>query len=167
MTKVTIQEQDFDSQRSYESMVAAHPNAGAIVQFLGRVRDTHLVEDHPGEQSSQQMTEVTALVLSHYEGMTQQVIGSVCDEAMSRWNLLDIEVYHRVGTLSAGEQIVLVTVASEHRADAFSGCEFVMDALKTEAPFWKKEIRNEDGSESDEWLTMKAKDQARADRWKL
>lgn len=178
---VTVSESDFSASERYQEMVERNPSAGAIVQFIGRVRDfyqpTEELDTAKSANKNLNPVEVSQLVLTHYSGMTEKVIEDICQEAHDRWDLLDLDVYHRVGALNAGEQIVLVSVASEHRADAFSGCEFLMDALKTRAPFWKKEVRvvagdtssnsdsTIDNSTEEVWLEMKAKDQARADRW--
>jgi molybdopterin synthase catalytic subunit len=147
---IEIDECDFDVGTEYQALVDASKNSGAQVLFVGRVRDF-------SENQS-----IEKLVLSHYPGMTEKVIERICKEASQRWKLLSIRVLHRVGELKAGDQIVMVGVSSEHRVDAFAGAEFIMDALKTEATFWKKE-QFRDGEER--WLDMKETDQKKAAQW--
>ena len=147
--QVLVSEADFDQSEEYQQILLDNPNAGAVIQFVGRVR---------GLDNQRQ---VNSLHLSHYPGMTENLIRDICDQAIEQWRLNDVRVIHRVGQLTAGAQIVLVTVAASHRAEAFAGCEYVMDALKTQATFWKKEL----GPEGDQWLDMKQKDKDRMDRW--
>lgn len=147
---IEIHERDFDLGEEYLALVDASKNSGAQVLFVGRVRDF-------SENES-----IEKLILSHYPGMTEKVIERICKEACQRWKLLSIRVLHRVGQLKAGDQIVMVGVSSEHRVDAFSGAEFIMDALKTEATFWKKE-QFKDGDER--WLDMKKSDRIKAAQW--
>lgn len=147
---IEVREQDFDLGEEYQALVDASENSGAQVVFTGRVR-------HYSNSSS-----IKALTLSHYPGMTEKTIKDICERACRRWEIQAIRVIHRVGKLRPNDQIVMVGVSSEHRGDAFSGAEFIMDALKTEALFWKKEQLT-DGRES--WLDMKAEDQQRAAQW--
>lgn len=147
---IAVSEEDFDLGREYQELVSQTTNCGGTVLFIGRVRDF----------SDQQ--DVKALVLSHYPGMTEKVIQDICNAAQSRWSLSSIRVIHRVGELKAGDQIVLVAVAAEHREDAFLGAEYIMDELKTNATFWKKEKL----AEGERWLEMKNKDIERSKRWK-
>ncbi len=121
--------------------------AGAVVTFTGRVR---------GEDG------LTTLTLEHYPGMTEREIARHVDEAERRWPLLAITVIHRTGPLAPGESIVLVAVASAHRREAFEACEFLMDYLKTKAPFWKQETRGANAV----WVEAKAADDTAAERWK-
>ena len=122
---------------------------GALVSFVGQVRDIN-------DGSS-----VSSLTLEHYPEMTKKALEKIEVEAKSRWDLIDTCIIHRVGTLHAQEQIVLVLVASAHRGDAFSACEFIMDYLKTSAPFWKKEAT----SQGERWVEAKLSDDAAKDRW--
>lgn len=147
---IEVREQDFDLGEEYQALVDASENSGAQVVFTGRVR-------HFSDIAS-----IKALVLSHYPGMTEKVIKDICERACQRWKIQAVRVIHRIGELRPNDQIVMVGVSSEHRADAFSGAEFIMDALKTEALFWKKE-QLADGRER--WLDMKTEDQQRAAQW--
>jgi len=125
---VRVQEQDFDVSAELALMRKDNPKIGAIASFVGVVRDIN-------EGDS-----VATMTLEHYPGMTEKAITEIIDQARGRWEVLDALVIHRVGTLKPTDQIVLVIVASTHRGDAFAACEFIMDYLKTQAPFWKKEI---------------------------
>jgi molybdopterin synthase catalytic subunit len=147
---IEIRKKDFVIGDEYDALIRDSHNAGAQVIFIGRVRDF----DEEGT--------IKSLSLSHYPGMTETVIEDICKRACERWNIQQIRVIHRVGELQGNEQIVLVGVSSEHRTEAFSGAEFIMDALKTEATFWKKEKRI-DGRER--WLDMKSDDLKRAAHW--
>jgi len=149
---VRVSEANFNLSDEQEALLKNSQNTGAEIFFIGRVRDF----------INTQNTHIEALYLSHYEGMTEDVIHDICNEAKARWALQAIRVIHRVGALKAGEQIVLVGVSSAHRAEAFSGAEYIMDELKTRATFWKKEIR----SDGEHWLDMKDSDKKRAARWK-
>ena len=121
--------------------------AGAIVTFAG------LVRDNAGT--------LTAMQIEHYPGMTEKAITAIMDEAITRWHLLDALVIHRHGLLQAGEPIMMVATAAPHRADAFAAAEFLMDYLKSRAPFWKKEI----GADGTEWVAARADDEAALKRW--
>lgn len=147
---IEVREQDFDLDEEYQALVDASENSGAQVVFTGRVR-------HYSDSSS-----IKTLKLSHYPGMTEKVIKNICERACRHWKIQAIRVIHRVGELQPNDQIVMVGVSSEHRGDAFSGAEFIMDALKTEALFWKKEQLT-DGRER--WLDMKTRDQQKAAQW--
>lgn len=147
---VQIQAEVFDVTRETEALRAGNPRIGAVASFIGYVRDIH------GEQP------VTALALEHYPGMAEKEIGRIVEEAKSRWPLEAVRVVHRVGELKPGDPIVYVGVASQHRGDAFAACEFIMDFLKTCAPFWKKQ-QHPDGSS--EWLDARESDQARLLQW--
>lgn len=149
MFSVSVQQNDFDVGAEYQALLANDRQAGAVVFFVGRVRDMNL------DQS------VQALTLEHYPGMTEKSLEAIMNEARQRWQLVSARIVHRVGRLSLGDQIVYVGVTSSHREQAFAAAEFMMDFLKTRAPFWKKEER-EHGSE---WLESKILDEARAARW--
>ena len=149
-TDVRIQHADFDISVEWAACRnRAAGQIGAVVAFGGLVRDR--VQDDT----------VRGLYLEHYPGMTEASIERSCVEAADRWRLLDVTVIHRVGELQAGDQIVLVLVASSHRPDAFAACEFLMDYLKTDAVIWKKERR--DGG--DTWITATASDRQRRAGW--
>ncbi|MGL4667716.1 MAG: molybdenum cofactor biosynthesis protein MoaE [Saezia sp.] len=125
--KISVQTQDFDLNAQCCQLLATQTEAGAVVSFVGCVR------------AQGQNPESYWLELEYYPGMTEKAIAGIVKEAMSRFGLLDVTVIHRVGRLSVGDQIVMVAVISAHRKAAFDGCEFVMDYLKTQAPFWKRE----------------------------
>ena len=146
---ISIQTDDFDAGAEYEALRGTGPGTGAIVTFSGLVRDS-------GDLSG-----VTGLFLEHYPGMTEQVIQGLIDEASRRWDVQRARVIHRIGRLALADQIVFVGVCSAHRGDAFAACEFIMDALKTSAPFWKKEITRE----GEHWVEQKESDVARSQGW--
>ena len=146
---ISIQQEDFDPAAEYRALRDSGAGTGAIATFTGLVRD------------SGDLTGVTGLFLEHYPGMTEQVIGGLIEQASERWDVRQARVIHRVGSLALGEQIVFVGVCSAHRGDAFAACEFIMDALKTSAPFWKKEITGD----SEHWVEQKASDLDRSDSW--
>lgn len=147
---IKVQEQDFDLQQEYRGVLNQEAVSGAVVTFTGLVREFN--DDR----------NVTGLTLEHYPGMTEKALLQIAQKAQQRWQLEAITVIHRVGQLDLGEQIVLVAIASKHRGDAFSACEFVMDFLKTNAPFWKKETTKE----GDFWVEAKASDEQKAFAWK-
>jgi len=130
----------------------AGENAGAICIFTGLVRGV----DQPGQ------SELIALELEHYPGMTEKALAAIAESAKSRFQLSSIIIVHRVGKLQTGEQIVFVGTSSEHRKAAFDGCQYIMDYLKNDAPFWKKEFRK-DGSEN--WIDQKQSDLDAAKNW--
>lgn len=144
-----IQHEDFDAGREIAQLRAGQPQVGAVASFIGCVRD---VNDGAA---------VAGMTLEHYPGMTEKAIGKIIDEAQGRWQVCDALVIHRVGALKPLDQIVLVAVTSAHRGDAFAACEFIMDYLKTQAPFWKKE-KTPDGAR---WVEARASDDAAAGRW--
>jgi molybdopterin synthase catalytic subunit len=146
---VRVHEQDFDVSVELAAMRRGNPKIGAIASFVGVVRDIN-------EGSS-----VATMTLEHYPGMTEKAITEIIDQARGRWEVLDALVIHRVGTLKPTDQIVLVIVASTHRGDAFAACEFIMDYLKTRAPFWKKEI-TPNGAR---WVDARVTDSRAAERW--
>ena len=147
---ISVQTSDFDPSAEYRALRDSGPGTGAIATFTGLVRD------------SGDLQGVTGLYLEHYPGMTEQVIQGLIDEAASRWDLRQARVIHRVGRLALGDQIVFVCVCSAHRGDAFAACEFIMDALKTSAPFWKKEITGD----SEHWVEQKESDLERTRDWR-
>jgi molybdopterin synthase catalytic subunit len=142
-TQIRIQAADFDQGAEYNQL-AQGTNAGAVVTFVGRVRDFVGSTDE-------------SLWLEHYAGMTEKVLADLVAQARKRWELIGVTIIHRIGQLRPGEQIVLVGVSSAHRHAAFSACEFLMDFLKTQAPFWKRE--------GDQWVQAKDSDQEAADTW--
>jgi molybdopterin synthase catalytic subunit len=146
---VRVGPDDFDVGAEIDALQAGDPAVGAVTSFVGYCRD--------------EGGRLAALELEHYPGMAEAEIGRVAREAVARWPLYAITVIHRAGRLRPGERIVLVAVSSSHRAAAFSACDYVMDFLKTRAPFWKKEHLAE-GSDGG-WVKAKAEDDQRADRW--
>ncbi len=146
---VRIQTEDFDAGAEIAALRAGNPAVGAVASFVGVVRDRN-----DGDA-------VATLTLEHYPGMTEKAIEAIVAEARSRWTIIDVTVVHRVGELKPLDQIVLVVVAGGHRGDAFAACEFIMDYLKTRAPFWKKE-QTPDGAR---WVDARASDDDAADRW--
>jgi molybdopterin synthase catalytic subunit len=151
MSRVSIQTADFDLTTEVAAMRAGQLGVGAIASFVGTVRDR-------SEGSG-----VSAMELEHYPGMTERAIEAMIDDAFDRFDLISARVIHRVGLLQPGEQIVLVAVSSAHRGQAFQGCEFLMDYLKTQAPFWKKEST----PEGSRWVDARVSDDAALARWGL
>ena len=147
---VRVQSEDFDVGREMDLLRADNPKIGAIASFVGVVRDMN-----EGES-------VSTMTLEHYPGMTEKALAQICDEAKSRWDLYDVLVIHRIGELKPTDQIVLVIVTSAHRGEAFAACEFVMDYLKTRAPFWKKEHT----PEGERWVEARSSDDEAAARWR-
>ncbi|MBV8660402.1 MAG: molybdopterin synthase catalytic subunit MoaE [Burkholderiales bacterium] len=147
--RITVQPEDFDLAAELSAMRQADRGIGAVAAFVGLVRDLNLAAD------------VTALELEHYPGMTERALHTICDEAAVRWPLHAVRVIHRVGKLHPGDQIVLVLTASAHRHAAYESNAFVMDYLKTRAPFWKKEW-TPDGPR---WIEARESDQSAATRW--
>lgn len=146
---VKVQEADFDVARLQTALLGGAWAEGAVATFTGYVR-----RDNEDRQVDQ-------LELEHYPGMTERSIAAIVEQAAGRWPLLAASVVHRVGKLAPGEQIVWVGVASTHRESAFCACEFIMDYLKTRAPFWKKET----ASGGQHWVAARATDSERAARW--
>lgn len=148
---VRVQQEDFDVGVEIAALRHDKPKIGAVASFVGIVRDVN-----EGE-AVQEMT------LEHYPGMTERAIEEIIGQARGRWKIYDALVVHRVGTLKPMAQIVLVIVTSSHRGDAFAACEFIMDYLKTRAPFWKKE-KTPEGAR---WVDARASDDIAAERWRL
>jgi molybdopterin synthase catalytic subunit len=146
---VRVQTEDFDLTTEVAALRARNPAIGAVACFVGTVRDLN-------EGSS-----VAALELEHYPGMTEKALERIVAEAQRRWAGIEVLIVHRVGNLAPLDQIVLVATTSMHRGDAFASCEFVMDYLKTDAPFWKKE-QTENGAR---WVDARATDDAALARW--
>jgi molybdopterin synthase catalytic subunit len=146
---VRIQSEDFDAGSEAAALARGRRDIGAVVTFCGYCRD--------------EGGRLSALELEHYPGMAEEEIGRVVAQARERWPLDGVTVIHRFGKIAPGAQIVLVVVASSHRAAAFAGAEFVMDYLKTRAPFWKKEHRV-DGTQG-EWVAATDGDERAAQRW--
>lgn len=144
--EVSVQSADFDAGAEVAALSAGDDGAGAVVSFVGLVRADGAVR---------------AMTLEHYPGMTEQALAEIVGKARQRWQLRRVKVIHRVGRLLPGERIVFVGVASSHRGDAFAACEFIMDYLKTSAPFWKKE-ETPDGSR---WVDARETDDLAAARW--
>jgi molybdopterin synthase catalytic subunit len=135
--KVSVQRADFDAGAEMRAL-SRDPKVGAVASFVGVVREV-------------------AMTLEHYPGMTEKALERIVAQAGERWQVMDCTVIHRVGELNPTDQIVLVVVASAHRRDAFAACEFIMDYLKTQAPFWKKEAAG--------WVEARASDDQAAERW--
>ena len=146
---VRVQTEDFDLTTEVAALRAQNPKVGAVACFVGTVRDIN-----EGEA-------VETMELEHYPGMTEKALEAIVDEAQRRWAGIEVLIVHRVGKLAPLDQIVLVATTSKHRGDAFASCEFVMDFLKTEAPFWKKE-ETEQGAR---WVDARESDDAALARW--
>jgi len=146
---VLVQTEDFDLTTEIAKLRAGFPKVGAVVNFVGTVRDLN-----DGEQ-------VAEMELEHYPGMTEKALEDIIAQARSRWDLFDALVIHRVGPLKPLDQIVLVAVTSAHRGEAFAACEFIIDYLKTEAPFWKKE-QTPQGAR---WVDARVSDDVALQKW--
>lgn len=152
--KIAVQKEDFDVGAEIQQMQAATQRAlggqiGAITSFIGIARDIN-----EGES-------ITEIMLEHYPGMTEKALESIAMEAARHWKLVDVVIIHRIGTLTPQDQIVLVAVASQHRKETFSACEFIVDRLKTRAPFWKKEKT----IQGLRWVNARETDEQAAERW--
>ena len=148
---VRVQAGDFDLSAEVAQLRAANPKVGGIVTFVGTVRDLN------------EGAQVAEMELEHYPGMTEQSIQAIMEQAQQRWPIYDALVIHRIGPLKPMEQIVLVAVTSAHRGEAFAACEFIIDYLKTEAPFWKKE-QTPDGAR---WVDARVTDETALDKWRV
>jgi molybdopterin synthase catalytic subunit len=146
---IRVQAEDFDVSRELAALRAGDARVGAVAAFIGTVRDVN------------DASAVAAMTLEHYPGMTEKALAAIVDEAKARWDILDALVIHRVGELRPADQIVLVGVTGAHRAEAFAACEFIMDYLKTRAPFWKKEATPSGAR----WVDARAGDDDAAARW--
>ncbi|GLC92394.1 molybdopterin converting factor subunit 2 [Cupriavidus sp. TA19] len=146
---VRVQREDFDLGAEVAALRAGNPQVGAVASFIGTVRDV-------SEGSA-----VSAMELEHYPGMTEKALAQIEAAASARWELLGVTIIHRVGPLLPLDQIVLVAVASKHRGNAFAACEFIMDYLKSEAPFWKKE----ETPEGARWVDARVTDEDALKRW--
>jgi len=147
---IVVGKEAFDSGVLVESLRKRDTSCGALVSFVGSVREINDDES------------VQALTLEHYPGMTENVLQDIADKAKKRFGVMEVDIYHRVGTLNVNEPIVFVGIAAHHRGSAFLACEFVMDILKTEAPFWKKEHR----SSGSVWLDQAVKETKAKQRWR-
>jgi len=147
---VRVQDAAFDIGAEIDALRAGDPRIGAIATFVGTVRDAN------------DGASVATMTLEHYPGMTERALADIVAEAKGRFDIVDALVIHRVGRLVPGDAIVLVAVTGAHRGDAFAACEFVMDYLKTRAPFWKKEAT----PDGERWVDARASDDAAAERWR-
>jgi molybdopterin synthase catalytic subunit len=150
MPQIRVQTEPFDIAAEQEALRRDRPQVGALVSFVGLMRDMNA-----GRR-------VQRMILEHYPGMTEKALAAIATEAKSRWRLEDVVIVHRVGELHPLDPIVLVAVTSAHRGDAFRACEFLIDYLKTRAPFWKKE-HTDDG---ERWVESRAADTDAAERWR-
>jgi molybdopterin synthase catalytic subunit len=150
--RVTVQTADFDLGAEVAALRAGDAGVGAVASFIGTVRDRNSGSDGTG---------VSAMELEHYPGMTERAIEAMIDEALRRFDIRAARVIHRVGLLQPCDQIMMVAVTSAHRGQAFLACEFLMDYLKTQAPFWKKESTPEGAR----WVDARSSDDAAVARW--
>ena len=148
MDKIVVQTEDFDLTTEVSHTRSNNAQIGAIVSFIGTVRDLH-----PGSISS--------MTLEHYPGMTEKSLKSIVTEARKRWDVQNVTIIHRIGELKVNDQIVLVVTTSKHRKAAFESCYFIMDYLKTAAPFWKKESTEQ----KEEWVESRKTDNEQKKRW--
>ena len=148
---VRVQYKSFDVGQLTADLHARNPRVGAVVNFIGYVRDLNIGQS------------VNELFLEHYPGMTEKALEQIAEEARQRWPLLGVEIVHRVGALAVSEPIVFVGVSSKHRHIAFEACAFIMDVLKTRAPFWKREST----AQGSHWVEARESDQNAALRWSL
>ena len=149
MDKIVVQTEDFDLTTEVELIKSYSPSVGAIVSFIGTVRDLN-------------NESLVSLTLEHYPEMTEKSLESIANKVRDKWELESITIIHLVGTLCIGDQIVLVITTSEHRQEAFDSCNFIMDYLKTDAPFWKKEISDKE----EKWVEIRETDEKQKSRWK-
>ncbi|WP_095118375.1 molybdopterin synthase catalytic subunit MoaE [Pseudomonas sp. Irchel s3f10] len=148
---IRVQHKSFDVGELTADLHARNPRVGAVVNFIGYVRDLNIGQS------------VSELFLEHYPGMTEKALEQIAEEARERWPLLGVEIVHRVGALAVSEPIVFVGVSSKHRHMAFEACAFIMDVLKTRAPFWKRETT----AQGAHWVEARESDQNAALRWSL
>ena len=147
--QISVQKEPFDIAAVQEEMRAENPAIGALVSFIGQMRDIN------------EGDEVSTMTLEHYPGMTERALDTIVKEAEARWELMGVRVIHRVGELRPHDPIVLVAVTSAHRGEAFQACEFIIDYLKTRAPFWKKEVT----PEGERWVDARHSDNKAEERW--
>lgn len=145
---IKVQEQDFDVAEVNRELLAGRSDVGAVASFIGLVRDLPT-------------TRLKTMTLEHYPGMTEKSLQNIVESANQRWEILDCAIIHRVGELKPADQIVLVSVLSAHRKAAFQACEFIMDYLKTDAPFWKKETNDQ----GEKWVDAKESDSRAKNQW--
>jgi len=146
---ICVQTEDFSVDEQYQAIRSSTTSAGAVVFFVGLVRDIN-----DGQS-------VTGLHLEHYPAMTKKALAGIVTQARERWDLHEVRLIHRVGSLDLNDQIVFVATSSRHRQSAFQACEFIMDFLKTQAPFWKKERT----TQGDHWVDARTSDQQELERW--
>lgn len=145
---IRIQEEDFNHSDEYQKLCKDSPQIGAVVTFCGLVRE---FDKGKGKH----------LLIEHFPNMTEKVLSEIIQQAKQNWPIFNVHIIHRIGTLTLGEQIVFIGVNSPHRDAAFKACEFIIDYLKTKAPFWKKAIN----SESEYWIEVKDSDKQAQERW--
>ena len=148
MDKIVVQTEDFDLTSEVELIKSTNSSIGAVVSFIGTVRDL----------TSESLISLT---LEHYPGMTEKSLRSIADKAKKKWEIESVTIIHRVGTLGIGDQIVLVITSSKHRQAAFDSCNYIMDFLKTDAPFWKKEVSDKE----EKWVGKRESDEEQKKRW--
>ena len=148
MDKIIVQTEDFDLTTEVELIKSTNSRIGAVVSFIGTVRDL----------TSESLV---SLSLEHYPGLTEKSLTSIADKARNKWEIESITIIHRVGTLGIGDQIVLVITSSKHRQAAFDSCNYIMDFLKTDAPFWKKEVSDKE----EKWVGKRESDEEQKKRW--
>ena len=148
MDKIIVQTEDFDLASEVELIKSTNSSIGAVVSFIGTVRDL----------TSESLVSLT---LEHYPGMTEKSLRSIAKKARKKWEIESITIIHRVGTLGIGDQIVLVITSSKHRQAAFDSCNYIMDFLKTDAPFWKKEVSDKE----EKWVGKRESDEEQKKRW--
>ena len=148
MDKIVVQTEDFDLTSEVELIKSTNSSIGAVVSFIGTVRDL----------TSESLISLT---LEHYPGMTEKSLRSIADKARKKWEIESVTIIHRVGTLGVGDQIVLVITSSKHRQAAFDSCNYIMDFLKTDAPFWKKEVSDKE----EKWVSKRESDEEQKKRW--
>ena len=148
MDKIIVQTEDFDLASEVELIKSTNSSIGAVVSFIGTVRDL----------TSESLVSLT---LEHYPGMTEKSLRSIAEKARKKWEIESVTIIHRVGTLGIGDQIVLVITSSKHRQAAFDSCNYIMDFLKTDAPFWKKEVSNKE----EKWVGKRESDEEQKKRW--
>ena len=152
---IRVQEDDFDIGAEIKALTQGRTETGGVATFTGLVRDFVEGNDDNGT------TQIRTMTLEHYPGMTERMLARIEEEANRRWNLDAVRIIHRIGTLAPGDSIVFVACAAAHREDALQACSFLIDWLKTKAPFWKKE----DTAQGEKWVKAKESDDALAARW--